>query len=160
MGLTMASIAGDRRRLAAGLALLTLLLIVAGANSIHHDEQVREAFACIAAGRTAGEPVLMREAGRAELMAEYYALGTRPIPLAAHKGDPAGAAAEIGGLVGDANGFWLVIYDIEGKELRQGARQWAAANGFQPPVDRDFIDLRVQHFRRAAAQETSPSMSN
>lgn len=153
MGLGVSSIRRRWRRWGLGAIAVVLLSINAAGWLWNPFEQVREAVRYVAEHRAADEPVLFCKDTNSKLMAQYYRLGTVPDGFSRDESDRDVLKKKLDGYVGNAPGFWLILYKPEKSPIENVIREWASGVNKSTPKYREakkeqFAKVAVRHWRK------------
>lgn len=141
------------QRIGIGLCLLIYGALAIGWLWAPRD-QVREAVRLVARERLADEPVIFCKAGQSRLIAEYYQLGVAPLGIDRDLEAPEAVIAALRAAVGDAPGFWLIVYDQKDSPIGSLARaipDWP----YRVKKTAKLVEVTVFHGRRRPTGEDS-----
>lgn len=149
MGLGVSSIRGRRWRWSMGAIAIALLSINAAGWLWNPFEQVREAVRYVAQHRAADEPVLFCKDTNGKLMAEYYRLGVVPEGFSRDEFDRDVLKKKLDAYVGNAPGFWLILYKPEKSPIEDVIREWAGGVDKLKPK---YREAKKEQFAKAAVR--------
>jgi len=112
----------------------------------YRGEQVREAVRFVATHRHPDEPVIMCRDSGAQLIAQYYTLGTDPLLLDENIWDPAEIESFLQKAVGGSPSFWLVSYKEKGHPLAKFLPAWVTGK-YELAEKKDFHEASAKKFK-------------
>ena len=156
LGWSVTAVGSARWRKAWTVLCVVCLAAVSIEYVLSPGDQLREAIRQVAQARRVDEPVIFTSQSYNQVMADYYGLGAVPVGISRKKKDRTELQQAIEQFVGQAPGFWMVLYrEKDDSPLADVAQQWAQGR-YSLIASHPWKRARVLGFRKTEPAAVSP----